>query len=574
MIPIDNQPVNFYDDDTACFCANLEYNQLVDVGDVTQFQIEIEPCASAENIIENGAFNDSSNWTSLGYFISAQKACSESGGNASIFQSGVLTDGTLYYLEFTINSIGEECELYVYFGNSNLITTITSSGTHIVTGFAWNDGLSSVLSDALIFITTNSDICISNIKMYEIPTEMGFAIKNSSGEIVSAQWLNDYIVNIPEDNTSTTIVGYGVSSDYFILGSDGLLTVKVDWSGLGITQNDCYTINILDPCNQSDYFSTSFCDGTDWTENLLIGTITTHEFQKQNNGDRAVICSYYVVGSGSASAMFISYNNWLFTSAKIRVTYTVSGSNFEVYFGDGTTESTHRTSSGTYTEDFISGLPPGTQPLQFRVGGLAAGAFSVRIESIHIHIADEDLPTQQQSNTFKLGSYSCGTLLIQVSGDSNLFGSNFDVNFTPSIRVEGQIDRAQYPANRTTKENAVGRFRNTYYQRYKKRRMYIAPIAEYAHDFLSLILGYDHFYVNGVEYFVVADQEYVINYDGSDFVGSVALDIQEKEVLVRNQVCGAEDTGVQPPIIFLVDEATGTFILQGETGDELIAENQ
>lgn len=574
MRAIDNQPVKFNDTVNSCTCENIEYNQLVDVGDVTQFQIELEPCATESNIIVNGAFNDSSNWTSLGYSFTGNAAVTSTGANTALWQTGILTDKKLYYLEFTVNSIGADCLLYVYFGNNNLITTISSAGTHVVTGFAWDDGLGSVLSDALIFIATDSELSLSNVTMYEVSTEMGFAVKDNNGDIVAAEWLSDYVYNTPASASSTDIIGYYVDSDYFILGTDGKLTVKVNWADLGITDKGCYTINMLDQCNQNDTFATSFCDGSDWTEDLLLGTITTHDFQLQNDGNRHVICSYYVEGSGAASAMFISYNLWLFTSATLRVTYTVSGSNFEVYFGDGTTESTHRTSAGTYTEDFTSLQTPGTVALQFRVGGAAAGAFSARIESIHVHISNDEITTQDQSNTFKIGNYSCGTLLIQTSGDSNLFGSNFDVNFMPSIRVEAQLDRSQYPAERKVQENAVARFRNTYYQRYKKQRLYIAPVAEYVHDFLSLLLGYDHFYINGVEYVVVADQEYIVNYDGSDFIGSVALDVMKKESLVRNQVCGPEGTGILPPTIYLVDEATGTFILQGETGDELIAENQ
>lgn len=576
MTPIENQPVKFNLTADACRCEGIEYNQLVDVGDVTQFQIELEPCATESNIILNGAFNDSSNWATIGtggYAFSNNQACASSNANVLLYQTGILTGGTLYYLEFTIDSIGTDCQLYVYFGYTNLITTITSSGTHIVTGFAFDDGLGSDLSDALIFITTNTDICLSNVSMFEMSTEMGFAIKDNNGDIVAAEWLNDYVYNIPASSSSTDIIGYTVDSDYFILGTDGKLTVKVNWADLGITDKGCYTINMLDQCNQNDTFATSFCDGSDWTEDLLVGTITTHAFQLQNDGDRHVICSYYVVGNGAASAMFISYNLWLFTTATLRVTYTVSGSNFEVYFGDGTNESTHRTVSGTYTEDFTAALP-GVVGLQFRVGGAAAGAFTARIENIHVHIANDELTTQDESNNFKLDTYNCGTLLIQASGDSNLFGLNFDVNFMPSIRVEAQLDRAQYTSDRKVNESSIARFRNIYYQRYKKWRLYIHPVAEYVHDFLSLLLGYDHFYINGAEYIVVSDQEYLANYDGSDFEGSVSLEVMQKESLVRNQVCGAEGTGVLPPIIYLVDEATGTFILQAENNDDLIAENQ
>lgn len=570
MQTIDNQPVIFSPSENLCTCESIEYNQLVDVGDVTQFQIKLDYCSNEENLISNGAFNDDTDWGNLNYAISDNTACADNGTNAALWQTGIFKGGNLYMLEFTINSISEDCELNIFFGNNNLITTITSTGTHRVVGFAWDDGLGSALSDALIFVSTNSDICISNVMVYELATNVGFAIKDNNGDIVASAWLQDYVVQL-SDGVFGNVIGYAVQSDLFELGTDGYLTIKVDWGALEVDTHGCYTIGLLDACEQ-EYVEFDLCDSGQWTE-AIFGVVNSHQFT--NVTSDTVTCTYEA--DGNAGSVVRILNDHLFNGLwpkKYRITYTISGSGFEVYFNIGCNESTHRTSSGTYTEE-IKGVTGCGDQIYFWIGS-AGGAWTATLSNIHIHIAHEDLITQQDSNIFKLGSYSCKTLLIQVSSDSDVFGLSFTGNtFMPSIRVEGQLDKAQYRWDRNTQESSLARFRNIYFQRYKDKRMYISHQPEYVHDFLSLLGGYDHLYIDTNEYVVTPDQEYVVNYDGSDFLGNVAIEVREKENLLRNQVCGEEGTGTIPPPIFIVDEATGNYILLSEVNNEqILAENQ
>ena len=166
-----------------------------------------------------------------------------------------------------------------------------------------------------------------------------------------------------------------------------------------------------------------------------------------------------------------------------------------------------------------------------------------------------------------------------MCNDTNAFDLQFSgTGFSPTIRVTANLDRAQFEADRTTETNSLARIRNTYYQRTKKKRLAIAAVPEYVHDFLSLILGFDHFYIDDTEYNVAPDEEYVINYeDIDDYVGSVSLNVVLKEQLTRNAVTSAEGSGCagDPPPEGLVDEATGLFTLLSEDGlNILIQENQ
>ena len=53
---IENQPVFLGTTNTCSNDSEFVYNQLVDVTDTTQFQLRIEPCISAEQIIVNPIF--------------------------------------------------------------------------------------------------------------------------------------------------------------------------------------------------------------------------------------------------------------------------------------------------------------------------------------------------------------------------------------------------------------------------------------------------------------------------------------------------------------------------------------
>ena len=71
---------------------------------------------------------------------------------------------------------------------------------------------------------------------------------------------------------------------------------------------------------------------------------------------------------------------------------------------------------------------------------------------------------------------------------------------------------------------------------------------EYIHDFLSLAIGFDNFYINGDAYFV-EDSEYNITYpDVYDNVGAVRLVVSEKVQNVKNVFCSdTENVCTLPP---------------------------
>jgi len=62
--------------------------------------------------------------------------------------------------------------------------------------------------------------------------------------------------------------------------------------------------------------------------------------------------------------------------------------------------------------------------------------------------------------------------------------------------------------------------------------------AEYVHDFLSTIAGYDHLYIDCVEYFV-DDDEYSVSYASrNDIEAMTTINVSEKVQLVENKSCG------------------------------------
>jgi len=84
--------------------------------------------------------------------------------------------------------------------------------------------------------------------------------------------------------------------------------------------------------------------------------------------------------------------------------------------------------------------------------------------------------------------------------------------------------------------------------------------AEYLHDFLAHLGGYDHVFIDGEEVFIYDEEypkpEYVMNYD----YGTVEIGVGKKTELIEKRKCSGVVTTCEPDgegLGFVIDGGTG-----------------
>lgn len=536
---IPNQPV-FFGEADACDSDELTINQIVDNTDTTQFQFNIEPCISAQELVPDPNFDDTDNYVlSENWSVADNSLCltgtPEVGASAGTGTSGttflsIFTAGGYYQVTVIVDSISVGGQVDVLIG-ALTIGSITSTGTHVFYGFA--DTPFGVFNYPLFLVAMNVDtnICISSLTSLEILTNFIFAFYDSDGTYVDK-------------------ISYSADPTYFAFVDD-TVTVSVDWSEIGIS-NGCYYICMLDPCentNAQNYpavitngiftgSATGWTAGASWvySANTIVGTYSG------------------VDGADSLTQTGV-FNSFTSTYC-ISVTISAGAGTIGVYFGGNLVS----TISGVGTQN-VSGICSGNFNLAFvMISGTAT------IDSIR---PCETLPTNyvcnQTSNTFSLqDTTGLCTMLINACNNENGLGFNFNNSgFTPRIRLTAKLRQAKYKNERSIFEDSQGSKGVYYFSGRKTKDLCIDLQPEYVHDFLRLLLGFDNVYIDLVPY-VVEDDEYNVEYDDSqDNLGKVRLAVSKKVQDVKNINCSdTQNVCTLPPDYLLRADDNAFRIVQ------------
>lgn len=509
-----NQPVLFTETDALVCNSDVDYyEQIVDNTDDTQFQMGLTICNGSEQVLDSPQFQDISDysynplaWDISSYIVGGTMACSF-GAYASGIENDTELDPNKYY-QVSINVFSCSGTFEVYLG-STYIGSFSQAGTYTWYGFPTPFiGRHTVRINP---VNATDVCCLSSIEAYEYLTNFIFAIYDS------------------EDNYVDEI-SYSVNPEYFVFVNDSV-TVTINWSELGIS-NGCYYLCLLDPCENTngqnypaditnDNFTgsaTGWTLGANWTygSNAISGTYT------------GTIANNYVTQAN----VFTNYT----TTYSVSVNITARTGNVLVFFG--TNQVATLTSVGTHV---VTGIPAGNLDLQLYLTSGTATVTSVVANAV----STSNYTCNATSNIFKLGDYISGcpnTLLINACNDDDGLGFIFNgSSFSPRLRLEGQLQQAKYQAERTTEEDSYGNKKIIYYRRRKQKSLVADLLPEYIHDFLSTLIGYDKFYIDGTAY-VVDEDEYNVTYHSTQTnVGSVSMLVSEKTQLIRNINCSSDE---------------------------------
>lgn len=530
-----NQPVIFDASVDLCSTDTDYYTQIVDNTDDTQFQLELNVCNGAEEINLDPNFSDPTEYTlGTGWSVTANALCRTGAGvsTASTVNLGT-TLASYYKVTIVVDSISSGAIFPVYLGTT-LLGSLTSTGTYTFYGFA--ETLNRI---AISNITSDSTICISILSVYEILTNFIVAIYDT-------------------DNNFENDISYSGNPEYFTFAGDSV-TVTINWSELGIS-NGCYYLCLLDPCENTN--------GQNYppviTNNTFTGSATGWTLGASwSYAANAVSATYSAVPPASrnyltSSNVFINYTS----TYTVNVNVTAITGTLLVYFGGILVETI--TTTGVHA---CTGTP--NTNLDFYIY-ITSGTATVDY-CTPVTVSSSGYECNYTSNNFKLSDYSAycpQTLLINACNNEDGLGFIFDGSgFSPRLRLQGKLKQAKYNADRVLEEDSLGTKRVVYYNRRKSKNLVADLLPEYIHDFLSTLIGYDRFYINGTAY-VVDDDEYNVVYDDSqDNVGSISLLVSEQTQLIRNVNCSSDENACTIGANYLLqadDNSQNITLVNGE----------
>lgn len=544
---IPNQPVVFEDyTDPCAYPNNAIYKQLVNAGDVTQFQVKLSPCPNAEQLIPDPTFSSdptTGDWNiGPGYYF-GNVLCLPGvvGNDYTEAKTSVISEIGIYSVTIVVL---QGSAYFTLTGTDFAYTSPTFGvGTHTVTFFYYDD-------DATLRLYLSPESCVGSINMYKIP-DPKVNILTSDGT-----WVHTFDGGDINQNTIENSEG----SFTFV---EDTMTFSLDWDSLDLADG-CYRICLIDPCDSTNQQNST---------NLIVG------------GDFASGAAWSIsdtnstLGIAAGKATYASTDETGFATLENISTELVQGICYDITFSVlntvvnarvrvecGTFIGTWRTAFGTYTEQFTY---DGVSPIVFYFESLDMGitTYAIEIDNAIAVVADECLACAYDSITFDLGSHEC-THLVNACNNENGFGFVFNGSgFSPRIRLKSTIVRSSYKSERNYFEDSAGNKTVQYFKRRKVKEFRIDPVPEYVHDFLSTLMGYDHVWIATDEYFI-EDDEYTVNYQSrNDVLANVTMLISIKEQLVENTNCGADDNlCVLSPQGYLLDPESSEFVLADPQG--------
>lgn len=496
------QPVVFDEQIDTCLLNTSGYSMPVQSGDNTQFQLLIEPCSSSPDIVTNGTFTSSSNWT-LGsnWNIAGNIARHTAGTAGTLTQNVPFTASAFYQITVTFQNVTSgSCQVKCGLTNKG---TVSANGTYTFNqdGLIFGSGLNFVASSDF-----QGDIVFVSCLVYNV------------------NYLKVIIYHL--DGTQAAILDY--SDGYFNVKAP-YLTVTIDWDALGLSYG-CYYFGVADDCTNTcsqlyipdqTFYNTNF-----WTKAVNNNITTT--FTLLNNV--WLYASTSVVGTGSLTSI-----GELCSGKSYTFTYTLAGhaGNATFQINAGGTLGASRSANGTYTETIVSG---GTSFSMNFASTVNPSNFWVT--DLSVTVIDSQLQADYTSNKFVYSETTSCTHMISLVCNENSFGMGFvNTGFIPRARIESKAILSGYPQERIKTKTSQGFKRVDYFTGDKNWRLKVLRQPEHIIDFLSLTIGADHVYIDTVEVFAAEDEFPEPKPNKFFNVYDVDIEYQKKTLLLQNKNC-------------------------------------
>lgn len=344
-------------------------------------------------------------------------------------------------------------------------------------------------------------------------------------------------------------------ADYYQI-VDNTLTV-----GFNLDNHDalsgCYRIGYADECDNScSQFRINnglFAEDTGWT--LINGASISTSPPELN-----LLVGGVGLPRATSQTLFCENKTY---NVEISVT-KITGGQIAVRIGNSAILLIN--SIGTYSQNLTS--TSGTE-LYIELSGVATN--EADIDYIEVKFADtEPYVIDGYSNVLSIGEYSsCKYVKLEGCNGNDSFNFKFEGSgFIPGIRLEKRFFRPQYNSDVEVYRDSEGNFKTNYADIEKIKTLRLEQQPEYVFDFLSVLVYFDNFYVDGVTYVLNETDFPSIEWDDANENGNINLELKRKQGLLRKVNCQDIDADCLPTV-FGGDE--NDFLLQNE--DRFVLQN-
>jgi hypothetical protein len=459
---IDIHPVRF-NYEQNCSLRDGGYRQIVKQGDVTQFQLGMEPCPPELNLVSNPVFNTTAEWfvtnpaTAYIDTVNGLGVKVALGGAGGLYQFIAIPAGRLVLLTFTLDIIAGEMQVLMgtyseYFDTSGTYTRWVDCSGSLVLRF---EGISS------------SAWTITGISMLGINTHFALQVVETTLGVVR-------------------VIDSQIEPSYFDIVR-GWLTVSYDWtdSAGDPLPDGCYYLEVADPC---------YCGN--------FGFLAEDFYTIKNQWQGGSLWSFGIgvaQFSGAANST-TKISNALCAGTSYTVTYTLTGmdASSKFWVRVGAVLGTLRTTDGTYTEVITANME------DFHlVGGTTGAATTYEVTNLSVRATTPVFSIT--SNLFSLRTYiPCSFLLSACCDEDNLQAGYGDTGFSPRVRLIAEYGQGGNTGTSGNYKDSYGR-KSSYYYTGDEYKSFAYSSSKYIHDFTGHLKGYDHVYIDANE--VVVDDE-------------------------------------------------------------------
>lgn len=559
---IKNQPVKISSPVSECDTAEIDYKSIVNADDITKFQVKLFPIQNAPQLLSESEFTDFtlSDWTHTGLtHLYYPQGLLYNSDNLGYTLEQTLDDiSATAFVQIQIGIIRNNCGFF--FSTNNNSTTVDKDVVGTQTFYSMFGTSTPKKFQLYHFPKSGKDFKLDFIRMKEVDLNYVILIRNLNTDVVEySYFLRDYI---------TTSNPYGTSPFLLI---DNVLTVTIDWSDLSLTEG-CYRIEICDPAINTNLQNSI----PNW--DFIVNDLSRLDISQSNV--TAVIndaSQLYVTASASGSHVYLinseeSSANGVVYNIDIKVDSLNVGSGTDITLTYGFTGNI--TVLAITTSQTISATATGNGD-KFYFSIIMSHNANIKIDYVKLRLNNEnDYDGNYYSNDFMLANDSCDNILITACSDNdNTFGFYFPSSvFHLSARLQGRATNANYQVDRETYVDNEGNVRTTYFNRRKIKSIKIFLVPEYMLDFLSLLGGIDHIYIDGIEYVADKDEYISINYDsGIDNYAKVQLFLFEKDSAAINKACYTLGLGCSTDIECLIDPDDSTCVIDPITAESIVS---
>jgi hypothetical protein len=340
------------------------------------------------------------------------------------------------------------------------------------------------------------------------------------------------------DDSDNSIVYYSEFVDSLISQTQDQMKMSFDWSNVDC--GGCYFIAILQDISNPETIADDrivngdFATDTDWTKGAhwSISGGSASVSWGSNVGDLTQDLSAYranLYSSGICYDITVEISNY--GTGEFQLELSGGASPFSILSDPISGNGTHVWTTGILANTWTT----------LTIKPTTTGAQIYDLDNITAIMNIPCTGFKFRTDVYTVSdSFDC---CVKLSGFNNdvAFGIDFvGLNYNPKIVVDGELNFAFFDGEKINEEDSLGNSENLYFKSEKKRNLFLSDLPEHLHNFIRLLIGYDRFLIDEVEYISLdAAYEPVAERVSGKLpdLASVTKEVRKKEDLNKNRFC-------------------------------------